>query len=83
MDYPNLLTMDLEWRAWRSFCHYFEEVTGIHPNDEKARPVIEAVKRWGEELAELRRVDTNPRHAAAALKDARENCPLHEKTEGG
>lgn len=49
-----------EWLTWRQVCKQLEAL-GIHPNSEKAKPLMAAIKLWGEELHMLNAApDTDP-----------------------
>lgn len=68
-----------EWLAWRSFCCHFEELTGMDINHDRFTPMVEAIKRWGEELVLLRREHPI---SPEALFQQREAAPFHKDTEG-
>jgi len=64
----------LEWMSWRSFCKHFDEVTGMDINHDRCNPMVDAIKRWGEELVELRK-----EHPIAldVLNRMREDAPIN------
>lgn len=72
-ELPNFGQMDLEWKAWRTWCDEFRRTTGADINETRFGLMVNAIKRWGEELVALREAD--PKHTAAALAEARANCP--------
>lgn len=41
-----------EWLTWRQVCKQLEAL-GISPNSEQAKPLMAAIKLWGEENAVL------------------------------
>jgi hypothetical protein len=47
----DLPQMDREWRTWRGLCGELEKL-GIDVNS--SDPLVNAIKRWGEELVALR-----------------------------
>ena len=54
-----------EWLTWRQLCKQLEAL-GIDPNSEKAKPLMLAIKLWGEELHVLNAAtDTDPNHVNA------------------
>ncbi len=66
--------MYLEWKAWVSWCKRFEEVIGDTVNDSKFQPIIDGIKRWGEELVVLRIEQGGVNEKA--LSEAREAAPI-------
>ena len=66
--------IDMEWTAWRSFCHEFRDATGIRIDDDDCRKVVASLQRWGEELVELRKKSPLGEHA---LADIRSKSPFH------
>lgn len=44
-----------EWLTWRQVCKQLEAL-GIHPNSDAAKPLMAAIKLWGEENAVLNHV---------------------------
>ncbi len=66
--------MDLEWQAWVSWCKRFEEVTGDTVNGPRFQPLIDGIKRWGEELVSLRIEQGGVNEKA--LAEAREAAPI-------
>jgi len=61
-----------EWMTWRSMCYEFEQLTGIDVNDPRCKPVMNAIKSWGEHLARLRDDCCTAKVRAECLQDARE-----------
>lgn len=65
--------MHTEWETWRTFCEVLKKFgVGDINTDEPHEEIALAAMRWGEELAELRRLDPDPTHAANALVEKRE-----------
>lgn len=67
-----------EWLAWRSFCHHFTELTGVDINHDRSQPMVDAAKRWAEELVLLRKEHPI---SPEALLQMREAAPFHPNTE--
>ena len=44
-----------EWNAWRSMCKVFGQyIEPEDPNDERFKPLFNAISKWGDEYAKLR-----------------------------
>jgi hypothetical protein len=68
----------LEWMAWRSFCANFDEATGADINEPEFHAMVDAVRRWGEELTLLRNDYPLP---VAQLAEVRRIAPIHRSLE--
>jgi hypothetical protein len=44
-----------EWESWRSWCNHFNRILDTDINDSKYKEMVDAIRRWGEELVELRK----------------------------
>lgn len=64
---------EAEHSAWRMICHLLD-VQAINVNDPHTQPLVRAIKLWGEELVELRRVIGDPSMASRALDEARDEA---------
>ena len=64
--------------SWRSFCKHFQDATGVDINHDRCKPMVDAIKRWGEELVELRKEHPIALHV---LNEMRDDSPFHPNTE--
>lgn len=69
--------MDTEWRAWRSVCSELES-QGIQVNAKTTTPLMNALRRWGEEVAALRRTQ-RLETVARVLHESRAAYPTLKK----
>jgi hypothetical protein len=73
-DLPPIEEIDMEWVAWRSFCHEFRDATGIKIDNDDLSKMVAAAARWGEELVELRKKSPLDEKALAEI---RSRSPFH------
>lgn len=71
-DFTQNERMEREHAAWLDVGLEFQE-RGIDINEGGFNTLIYAIRKWGEELVQLRVGDSNPSHAINALREAREN----------
>jgi hypothetical protein len=69
----DLPQMHREWRAWRAVCNELKNF-GIDVNAKRCDPLVNAVKRWGEELVALRSKQ-DPATVARVLEETRAAYP--------
>lgn len=72
-DFEQHERMASEHAAWLAVVTELRERgAGAIEDGEKDEPLHKAIVRWGEELAQLRMHDPDPRHAENALRERRE-----------
>lgn len=61
-----------EYDAWLELVEELKKAgVGNLNHGEENEPIWKAIVKWGEELAELRRLDPNPEHGQNALAEKR------------
>ncbi len=67
-----LAQQEREWQAWRDACAELKALGHDFNAGEDGEQLHNALVKWGEELAELRRLDPDPTHRVNALNERRE-----------
>jgi hypothetical protein len=76
--------MELQRREHAAWLDAVQELVdrGIEPNDDEHEPLMAALKKWGEELHQLREHDPDTAHETTALREARAKYPRGQYERG-
>lgn len=81
LDLAQLVRMEREHAAWLDVGQEFAN-RKIDINDDDLSPLVYAIRKWGEELHQLRAGDPDPSHSTVALREARELYPKGQYERG-